>query len=503
MKALTKCLFFLVVVSAVSLVSQCTGIAPVNSSCGKGTSTEVASGALWEPGGEVPAQGASVFMRPRDCLAQIQPMGKRTAKSAFFTRQKYTDSAGKYRFTTDDSIPRGMYCIEGRDSNNNCMLIDSVEIGKGIDVHTFIDTLKPPAVIQGKIPAYSDSLEVLVRVFGLDAYAKARPGGGVSLDNLPQGNLRLHILFSRGSERSCDTVTLVTRAGDTATLENWVIFDSRGGNMVVPQMVNYGKHLAQPSSPISAGCIFAGWFKEPECQNEWQFALETFMAPLTLYAKWIVRDIDGNVYTTVKIGNQVWLTQNLKTTKYNDGASIPQAPADSAWIIMDTPSYCWYGNDSAAYKAAYGALYNWHTVNTGKLAPAGWHVSTDAEWDTLENYLLFHGYTWDGTTDSTIGKALAAKAYWDTSDFKGAIGNDLTKNNSSGFSALPGGSRNEAGNSYNNSYYGDIGKKGSWWSTGQINEAEAGNRSMSADGSAVDRSQKYKFYSFSVRCVRD
>ena len=100
-----------------------------------------------------------------------------------------------------------------------------------------------------------------------------------------------------------------------------------------------------------------------------------------------VTDIDGNVYHTVTIGTQTWMVENLKTTKYNDGTAIPLVTDSTAWLNLTTPGYCWYNNDAATYKNTYGALYNWFTVNTSKLAPSGWHVPTDAEWTTLITYL--------------------------------------------------------------------------------------------------------------------
>jgi len=210
-----------------------------------------------------------------------------------------------------------------------------------------------------------------------------------------------------------------------------------------------------------------------------------------------VTDIDGNVYQTVKIGTQTWMVENLKTTKYNDGTSIPLVSDDNAWLVFSTPGYCYYNND-AANKTTYGALYNWYTVNTGKLAPTGWHVPTDAEWTTLENYLIANGYNYDGmTTGNKIAKSLAATTGWVTSTDIGGVGNDLTKNNTSGFAGLPGGCR------YTNGTFNYIGANGNWWSS-----TEDG-----ADG-ALARYLYYNYGDFcrggnggqgglSVRCVRD
>ena len=99
-----------------------------------------------------------------------------------------------------------------------------------------------------------------------------------------------------------------------------------------------------------------------------------------------ISDIDGNTYKTIQIGTQTWMAENLKTTKYNDNSIIPLFTKYSDWHTMHNPGFGWYNNDSSAFKD-YGALYNYYTVMTGKLCPAGWHVSTDADWATLTNFL--------------------------------------------------------------------------------------------------------------------
>jgi uncharacterized protein (TIGR02145 family) len=141
-----------------------------------------------------------------------------------------------------------------------------------------------------------------------------------------------------------------------------------------------------------------------------------------------VTDKDGNVYHTVTIGTQTWMVENLKTTKYNDGTAIPFITDNSAWANLTTPGYCWYNNDSTTYKNMYGALYNWYAVSTGNLAPKGWHVATDAEWTTLQNYLITNGYNYDGSTSGNfIAKSLADTLIWDADTGSGTIGNDLSK----------------------------------------------------------------------------
>lgn len=150
-----------------------------------------------------------------------------------------------------------------------------------------------------------------------------------------------------------------------------------------------------------------------------------------------VCDIDGNVYQAVRIGNQVWTAENLRVSKLNDSTAIPLV----TYGPFTTPCFCYYNNTNNIDEIKkFGALYNWYAVNTKKLAPAGWHVPSYGEWDTLQNYLIEKGYNWDGTTKSNkIAKSLAAKADWFSDTTIGSIGCDLKRNNTSGFSALPSG----------------------------------------------------------------
>jgi len=213
-----------------------------------------------------------------------------------------------------------------------------------------------------------------------------------------------------------------------------------------------------------------------------------------------VKDADGNVYHTVKIGNQVWTVENLRTTRYNDGSAIPHVMDSVKWATITTSGYCFYDNTPNVDSIKeYGALYNWYAVNTKKLALAGWHVPTDKEWTILEKYLIANGYNWDGTNvGNKIAKSLAAKTGWAESTNEGAVGTDLTKNNESGFSALPGGSRYRYGDFLN------IGSHGRWWSATELDASRAYNRRLSyVDGSLYRSSSHIKSCGFSVRLLRD
>lgn len=157
-----------------------------------------------------------------------------------------------------------------------------------------------------------------------------------------------------------------------------------------------------------------------------------------------VTDGDGNVYNTITIGTQVWMKENLKTTKYNDGTSIPFVAESSAWVSLNTPGYCWFNNDFAN-KETYGALYNWYTVNTCRLCPTGWHVPSDGEWTTLTTYL--------GGVSVAGGKLKeTGTAHW--------LSPNTGATNETGFTGLPGGYR-----IYNGIFQWSNGVRGQWWSS--------------------------------------
>lgn len=224
-------------------------------------------------------------------------------------------------------------------------------------------------------------------------------------------------------------------------------------------------------------------------------AIYTFTVSVTVPTT--VTDIDGNVYNTVTIGTQVWMAENLKVTKYRDGTPVPNVTDGPTWAALTTGAWCHY-NNSATNGTKYGKLYNWYAVtNVHGLAPEGWHIPTEAEWTILENYLIANGGNYDGTTtDNKIAKSLAGTVYWNTDNTAGAIGNDLTKNNSTGFNGLPGGYRS-------GSSFWDIGNRGSWWYSVQGATAYAWDRTLFYDGSNLGSNGSFKEDGLSVRCVKD
>ncbi|MGF7139884.1 fibrobacter succinogenes major paralogous domain-containing protein [Roseimarinus sediminis] len=210
---------------------------------------------------------------------------------------------------------------------------------------------------------------------------------------------------------------------------------------------------------------------------------------------------DGHIYKTIKIGEQIWMAENLAATKYNDSTAIPNVTDGSNWVTLSTPAYCWYDNEKETYSNT-GVLYNWFVVETGKLCPTGWHVPTHSEWLTLEDYLANNDYNYDGSIGDArekISKAMAATNEWKTSMVEGAPGNiDYTEyQNKSGFTALPGGSRSGSTGSFANSD-----EAGYWWSsTGYSNLAWC--RYIVYDKPNVAWATPIQKTGLSVRCIKD
>ncbi len=210
-------------------------------------------------------------------------------------------------------------------------------------------------------------------------------------------------------------------------------------------------------------------------------------------------DIDGNVYNVIILGCQAWTVENLRTTKFNDNTAIPHVTDDSLWNNLATSRYCYHNNTTDEDSIAkFGALYNWFTVNTGKLAPVGWHVPSFNEWEELQEYLISSGYNWDGdTTGNKIGKSMATTTDWDSSGVDGHVGKILSSNNSCGFSGYPSGFRSDNGK------FASIGKGCTWWSSTDWTPVYSWEGTLLYISSAFIISDMRKTYGASVRLIRD
>jgi uncharacterized protein (TIGR02145 family) len=239
--------------------------------------------------------------------------------------------------------------------------------------------------------------------------------------------------------------------------------------------------------------------------------LNLLLAPLFVfgqgeqrYADGTATDQDGNTFEWISYGIQDWAIENAEVVTYRDGTPIPQETDATEWENLTTGAWCYYDNDPTK-----GKLYNWYAVmgihdtdpNTPnkEFAPEGWHIPTDAEWTTLEEYLIANGYNYDGTTtENKIGKAMASTTGWDSSTSTGAIGNDQSLNNSSGFNAFPDGIR------YDDVSFNFEGVFAVFWTSTELNANAARDRSLMHNGSGyLKRDWSSMQEGFSVRFVRD
>lgn len=195
-------------------------------------------------------------------------------------------------------------------------------------------------------------------------------------------------------------------------------------------------------------------------------------------------DQDGNTYKTITIGSQTWMAENLRTTKYRNGDNIPKTTSNSSWASTVSGAYCIYNNSvDPSFIATYGSLYNWFAINDSRnIAPEGWHVPTNAEWDILIQFL--------GGSSVGGGKMKeSGMLHWNSPN-SGAT-------NESGFTALPGGLRHYDGS------FGMLKEHGSWWSTTISGNGDVWIKDIFLENANIESYEFGKTFGFSVRCVKD
>lgn len=194
-----------------------------------------------------------------------------------------------------------------------------------------------------------------------------------------------------------------------------------------------------------------------------------------------VTDIDGNTYGIVRAGNMCWMDENLKTTRYRDGTSIPNVSGDTQWESQNNGAWAAYENN-ASNVSTYGRLYNWHAIdNSSGLCPEGWHMATQEEWQSLMSIANSYG--------SGTGGALKALNLWNQPN-EGAT-------NETGFSALPSGTRTETG------MFEGVGHHTSFWSATESDASTAFSYGMWSNGNFTIEATQDKRRGQACRCVKD
>jgi len=297
---------------------------------------------------------------------------------------------------------------------------------------------------------------------------------------------------------------LITTDGGTPILKNGVCWSTSenptiANNLTIDALptVTYGLQNNYFESSLIGLAPSTRYYLRAYATNKVGTSYGKQLIISTLTKTGSVIDFDGNEYTTVKIGEQTWMVENLKTTRFNDGTIIPNVTDYNTWSNIESPGYCWYNNDSTN-KTTFGALYNWYTIETRKLAPTGWHVPSKEDWKELETYLISNGFNYDSTTtENKIAKSLASTTGWYSAIESGCIGYNLSTNNSSGFSANPAGIRWDTGE------FNGKGFESLWWCSWSDLEGWAYIRGLDYHHYNLIEMEYPKNGGFSVRCVRN
>jgi uncharacterized protein (TIGR02145 family) len=207
----------------------------------------------------------------------------------------------------------------------------------------------------------------------------------------------------------------------------------------------------------------------------------------------LITDIDGNDYQVVRIGDLLWMAENLKVTHYQNGEAIPYVTNNTEWSGLAAGAYCYY-NHTENYQSTYGLLYNWWAAKDGRnLAPLGWRVPSDADWKALEAEIGMieadiNLQNWRGTNEGGKLKEMSS-SHWNQPN-TGAI-------NEYGFTALPNGYRLDTGS------FQQLGNYTRYWTSSASNNSNGWYRALYSDSQQLGRSQVTKNQGYAIRCVKD
>jgi uncharacterized protein (TIGR02145 family) len=291
--------------------------------------------------------------------------------------------------------------------------------------------------------------------------SSARSGGSIETDNGKEVSVR-GIVWNTQSNPGLDQFSGKSTDGNGLGLYESII------NGLTPSTTYYVRAYATNAAGTAYG-------------NQQSFTTEEEIPANA------ITDIDGNVYLTVVIGTQEWMTSNLKTTKYRNGTAIDYPGANNvAWQANTTGAYSWHNNE-ISWKNAYGALYNWYAVNSPNgICPTGWHVPNDTELTQLFNALGGESIA-GGKLKSTVN-APSPHPRWETPNYQAS--------NSSQFSGEPGGFR------YNTGLYHELGRNGTWWSATELGYY-ASFFQLNYGAENVYRNLTHKNFGHSVRCIKN
>ena len=315
------------------------------------------------------------------------------------------------------------------------------------------------------------------------------------VSTLPLSNITSNTAVCGGNVSSNGGVEVTARGVCWSTTPNPTITDNRtvdscGIGQFISNIIDLRAHTTYYVRAYATNSIGTAYGEE------------TSFTTLDFTCGTLIYDYDNNKYNTIQIGNQCWMKENLRTTKYADGTSITQGISTST-----TLAYWYFPNNNSTNMATYGLLYNWKAVmhyssssNTNPsgvqgICPSGWHVPSDAEWTQLTDYVGSQEEYQCDANSAKIAKALASQTGWESYSASDTPGNNPGTNNATGFSARPAGGHLDA--------FGFFGTHTWLWSATECSVDAALTRAIGYNGAYVSRGNDDKFYGFSVRCLRD
>jgi len=253
-------------------------------------------------------------------------------------------------------------------------------------------------------------------------------------------------------------------------------------------------------SGLSAGTSYYVRAYATNSAGTTSYGSTTTFTTLEGFEEGIVTDEQGNSYKTLKIGNQTWMVENLRTTKYNNGDNILTTnPANADLSLLSENKFQWPCGGDELNAASYGRLYSYHVLEDSRgICPQGWHIPSSAEWIELSDYFKANGFGENGT-GNMYGKSVASTSGWNVNAIPGYIGNNPSANNRSGFNAFPNGTRST-------SSFMDKGNFACWWTStthGAQNAYDVSLMGLSNYGFATGNNSKAKGSGKAVRCVKD
>ena len=442
------------------------------------------------------------------------------ANGPFFLKTE-TDPAGGTNYTVTStqqlmSVPYALYAEEAGNgfSGDYNDLTNKPTIPTMEQVQAMINTAVNDAV--GAMQQQVDSLQEIVSLMRIYTV----PSSGTRTVNLDNTVNHVDVYDQNGPNGDYGnnwdgSLTLVTNSSDkvfkitgsyhteSLSWDTILIYNGTGANGA-NTIVKLGGTGAISEPIYSSGNTITIRFKSDGSIVKSGFALSIDIVdkPSCTAAKAV--DREGHYYNTVLIGNQCWMKENLRTTKYADGASISNG---GSYGSETTPYYYDYSSSSIPL-AQRGYLYNWKAVMRNSstssanpsgvqgICPSGWHVPSDAEWTQLTDYVSSHSQYVCGSNSTYIAKALASTSGWNSSANTCAVGNAPTSNNASGFSAVPAGRWNDGFD-----YAGD---DACFWSSTEYDGAGfVWSRYLYYNNAGVSRGYSHRIVGFSVRCLRD